>query len=322
MTFQILLPRYIDVMMPKARVAYSGKFKLAAFKPSIGRVVRETPWFSNIILDSGLNRWGTGAIISGAGLGTDSTVPAAGQTSLLAPATFTTTQTPSGFSTLAAGASPYNNSRIFGYRTALGALNGSYVEVGVGWSSSEYFSRALILDGGGLPTSFPVAVDEQVDIYYQLDQYPSLVDFTDTVMVSGVSTDVTGRACNVNSVSGFGWLPPYAGAITLGSMSNNASVWNNVIGAITDTNPTGTSASGSLTLNTATYVSSSLERTGSITHGPTAGNVSGGIVSTRCVWATSGSTAGMTFQYEWDPVIAKDATKTLVLNYGVGWARR
>jgi hypothetical protein len=317
----ILKRRFIDVEMPRARVTMKGRYKLKKFNQNCpeGIYLAESAWSDNIILNSGLDRLGSGQGVLGCAIGTGTSTPAATDTGLQTQTTYTTTAGTGNGGLASAGASNYNNTRTHVFRTTLGALNGSYTEVGAGWASgSNMFSRALILDGGGTPTSFPVASDEQVDIVYEFSVYPPLTDFIDTVTISGVSYDVTGRACNVNSTSSFGWSASTAQIVLDTGMSNNASVWNNVIGAITAANPTGTSATGSLTFSNATYSSSSYTREGSITHGTASGNLAGSIKSTRVVWGSD----AFTFQYEWDPVIPKDSTKTLVLNYGVTWARR
>ena len=132
-----------------------------------GVEIERTPWFDNIILDSGLNRWGTAASIAGAAIGTGTATPASTDTGLQSESHYTTTGGTGGGST-ALGSSPYNNTVTYVYRTTLGSLNGNYTEVGVGWATGQMFSRALILDGGGSPTTISVTSAQQLDIVYQL----------------------------------------------------------------------------------------------------------------------------------------------------------
>jgi hypothetical protein len=306
--------RFVDVGMPSARVTAKGRYMLRVIDAATGGTVRETPWFDNIILNSGLNRWGTGTIITGAAIGTGTSTPVATDTGLQSQTVFTTTAgTGAG---IVAGVTPnFNNTRTFVYRTALGALNGNFTEVGVGWASGSMFSRALILDIGGNPTSIAVTSAQQLDIFYQLSIFPPLTDWTSTVAVSGVNYDVTGRAANVTATSGvFGWAVPET-TIALSAVTGSAHLYGGAIGAITAT-PSGTSFGGTGSISSAAYTNNSLQRDGSITHALDQGNISGGIQSVRVPWNIG------TFQYQFSPNIPKDSTRTLVMNYRVSWARR
>lgn len=315
--FIIPTRRFVDVGMPNAGVTMKGRYQLRVLD-AWGIEKRRTPWFDNIILDSGLNRWGTGTIINGAAIGTGSSAPASTDTGLQTETTYTTTSgTGSG---IVAGTAPnYNNTRTFSYRTTLGALNGNYSEVGVGWVSGSMFSRALILDGGGSPLPITVTSSEQLDIVYQLSVYPPLVDIgPTTITISGVDYAVTGRAGNVTGTvqtGGSAAWPVGVITITKGTSDISNNVYTGALGAITAL-PSGT-ISNTTSATTNAYVNNSLQRTGYASYGLTQGNVSGGIKSAISVWS---SLAG--FQYEFNPVIPKDGTKTLVLNYSITWARR
>jgi hypothetical protein len=323
--FIIPTRRFVDVGMPQAGVTMTGKYRIRKFRAEDVRADGTVPedaysldtgYFPNLILDSGLNRLGTGAIIAGAAIGTDNSTPSASQTGLLAQTAYTTTSG-TGAATTALGSSPYNNTRTVVYRTALGDLNGNYSEVGVGWASGSMFSRALILNGGGTPTPISVTSAEQLDISYQLSVYPPLSDVTATVTISGVDYDVTGRASNVNTLTFQGFDPSafVAGAMSVTSIASWQNVWTGGIGAITTT-PSGTTSSEGTSALVGSYVNNSLERECQAAYSLTQGNVAGGIKSTRIFWR------GASFQYEFDPVIPKDGTKSLSLNYKIYWARR
>ncbi len=319
--FIIPTRRFVDVGMPAVGMTTKGRYMLIK-RDALGAEIERTPWFDNIILDSGLNRWGTGGVIAGAAIGTDNTAPAASQTGLLAQTTYTTGAGTGNGTSSALGSSPYNNTYTAVYRTVLGQLNGNYYEVGCGWASGSMFSRALILTGGGSPTSISVTSVQQLDIVYQLSVYPPLTDTgPTTITISGVNYDVTGRACEVSSLSGGGgpsWNPSQATSAIAGTTSLNGlpSTYTGTLGAIT-ASPSGTAGGTAATITTNAYSNNSLQRTAYASYSLTQGNVSGGIKSTRFWW---GVLAG--FQYEFDPVIPKDSTKTLVLNYSITWARR
>jgi len=310
--FIIPTRRFVDVGMPTSKVCAAGRYQLV--KHERGIELERTPWFDNIILNQGLERWGTNFIIAGAAIGTGTSTPDVTQNGLDTQTHFTTTTGTGDGLISALGSSPYNNTRTFVFRTTLGALNGNYTEVGVGWASgANMFSRALILDGGGSPTSIAVNSAQQLDIVYQLSVFPPLIDIgPDVVTISGVDYDVTGRASSVNDTSR--WPVPN-NAITFGYNGQTAFAASETIGAIT-AGPTG---GGSGTVGTQTsdaYVGSSLQRTGYESYSLVQGNESGGIKVTRAGWAFG------VFQYLFDPVIPKDGTKTLVLNYSINWARR
>lgn len=313
--FIIPTRRFVDVGMPKTGVTMKGRYQLRVLD-AYGIEKRRTPWFDNIILDSGLNRWGTGTIILGAAIGTGTATPASTDTGLQTETTYTTT-TGTGAG-IAAGIAPnYNNTRTFVYRTALGALNGNYSEVGVGWASGSMFSRALILDGGGSPLPITVTSSEQLDIVYQLSVYPPIVDTgPTTITISGVNYDVTGRALQVTATTGqVGTWSVGQGVVSIGGVYGSFThYYSGNIGSITS-GPSGTMA-GYTSSTSDSYVGNSLQRTGYHTVGLTDGNVSGGIKSCRVGWTSWG------FQYEFNNVIPKDGTKTLVLNFSSSWARR
>ena len=245
-----------------------------------------------------------------------SSTPAASDTGLQTQTHYTTT-VGTGSGITAGIASNYNNTRTFVFRTTLGSLNGNYSEVGVGWATgSNMFSRALILDGGGSPTTISVSSVQQLDIVYQLSMYPPIVDTSTTPTISGVSYTVTGRASRVTTTDAVGWAVSGTSIATLSTnFVTNSSVYTGAIGAIT-TGPAGSSSSASSATNNA-YSNNSKQLTGSLNYDLTSGNVSGGIKSAVAGWNGFAS-----FQYEFNPVIPKDGTKTLVMNYSVNWARR
>lgn len=308
--------RFVDVGMPRSGVSASGRYQLIK-RDAWGAEIERTPWFDNIILDSGLNRWGTGVIIAGAAIGTGTASPVASDTGLQTQSHYTTT-TGAGSGITAGSAPNYNNTRTFVYRTVLGQLNGNYSEVGVGWVSGSMFSRALILDGSGNPTTISVSSSQQLDIVYQLSVYPPIVDTgPTTVTISGVNYSVTGRASWVSSTGGSpNWgVSQSAMSLNIGSASH-FDVTNGALGAITSS-PSGTPASPSGAYSSlGTYVNNSYQQTCAITYVLTAGNVSGGITASRVAWSIGA------FQYAFSPAIPKDGTKTLVMNYSINWARR
>jgi hypothetical protein len=299
------------------RIGLTGEYKLVKWKN--GHVVQETPWFDNLILDSGLNRWGTGNIIDRTCIGTGTVAPATSQTSLQSFSASSTNTTGITTSITNSGASLYYNELVRGNRFAAGTLNGTYTEVGVGWGNTTLFSRALIVDGSGNPTSITVLSDEVLDVYYRFRKYPPITDVTGSRTISGVSYGYTFRALQVTDIGGsafwgFG-LTAAVGAATRISEASSITVTNGTIGAITSS-PSGTVASGD-SLVASAYSNNSYTRNLTATYGLTAGNLSGGITTARFV-----SNMEAAFQCEFGTAIPKDNTKTLTLNWSVTWGRR
>ncbi|WP_251258216.1 hypothetical protein, partial [Enterobacter hormaechei] len=77
-------------------------------------------------------------------------------------------------------------------RFTTGTAAGTLAEVGVSpTTSGPLFSRALILDSGGNPTTITVLPDETLDVTYELRLYPTLTDATGTVDIAGVTYNWT-----------------------------------------------------------------------------------------------------------------------------------
>lgn len=161
----------------------------------------QSPWFDNLITDSGLDQLG------GAGgnptpgtdnlaycrIGTGNTTPANTDTGL---------QTQVG-STNAAGTGSAVGVSVGGdyvYRRVAKRFNAGTVsglnlaEIGMGYASTgNLFSRALILDGLGAPTTITLLPDEILDVIYELRAYLPAQDQTFTPTIDGVVTTVVQR---------------------------------------------------------------------------------------------------------------------------------
>jgi hypothetical protein len=312
----------------------SGHFLMEAVKlDEHGREIsrRRLAEFDNLITDQGLDRMGNNsswAQFCQVGSGNDA--PNVADTSLetFVAASSTQQSATSG----AQGSPPYFAYSTKTYRFAVGVATGNLSEVGIGWSSGAgtLFSRALILDGGGSPTTITVLADEVLDVTYTFRVYPPAmadgtpVDVTGTINISGVDYDYTIRASRVTT--GFTSSPtdPYWGVSLDSFFSSGQSAAAGsafacgtrpgAIGAITGV-PSGTK-SAITTATSATYGTNDLYRDGTFTCQLNDGNSVGGV---RC----------FTFQFNWcgyqcefDPVLPKDNTKVLTLVFRHTWARK
>lgn len=294
------------------KVTMAGKFKLEAVRPDGTRRVL-ADWFDNLIVDQGLNRIGTGTFMPYCHVGTGSTAPGNSDTALVAfvAATNTVQAETSG----TASSSPYYGYRVRTYRFAQGAAAGNLTEVGIGWASTGavLFSRALIKDGGGSPTTITVLSDEFLDVSYELRCYAPTSDSVVTVTISGTNYDFTCRAANVtNSL----WWAPRDQAILDTNTSGShveQSAYNGSIGAVTAL-PSGTSDAPK-TVTKQTYSNNSYRADFACFWDLNDGNLAG-FISAMVFSSSLGS-----FQMGVTPDIEKDGTKLLTLTYRVTWAR-
>ena len=290
-----------------------GFFKLEAIRLD-GTVRPLTGWFPNLITDTGLNRIGTGSYMNACHVGTNNTAPNVSNTTLAGYRAGSTWVV--GSSEGAQYAPPYYGWKRKTYRFNIGVASGNLNEVGIATAAANggatiLFSRALILDEFGAPTTVTVLADEILDVTYELRLYPPLVDVTQTVDITGsASHEVITRAAAVTGNTWYHFLgkgmtfDPYGGA-----------TWYARSGEIGDITawPSGTSSGGGYVW-TNPYVNNSLYRTGGCNYALSQGNV-GGIRSIS--WYSSlGS-----FQTRFDPVIDKTLTKTLTVSFRVDWAR-
>jgi len=285
-----------------------GRYTLTKIKPDgSSSIVAEFP---NLITNIGLDRMGTdGDFLNYIYLGTGSATPSFTDTAMnVFRAASSTSSTGSDVFT-AASTSPYYGQITKVMRFAAGVATGNLTEVGVGWSntgaSNSIFSRALILDNGGNPTSISLLADEILDVTYTLRWYVPLTDVDTTV--SGYVTKIraayaTGPDNNLNwSFNSFGTI----GTLFLGN--------SDVLGTIL-TSPTGQSAINK-TVSLDTYIPSSYSRTFTITIQLNDGNIVDGIGSAVIKHGLG------TYQVSFTPKILKDGTKSLSLTFTSSWGR-
>lgn len=304
--------------------ALAGYIKIEKFRGNEvdGEVVEEAGsrevvanWFPNLITNAGLEAQMTQGIFSTSGVarfcavGSGSTEPTVNDGSL--EAQVGTSNTYLSNNAGATNAEPYYGYYRTVYRFAPGVAAGNLSEVGFLSSGSDgtLWSRALIKDGNGDPTTITVTPIEYLDVTYEVRLYPPLADVTGAVTISGVSYDYTLRAASVTANN---WGNMMTSTVTLLSWAgnNHATAYNGGIGGITE-NPSGASANRS-SFVVSPYESGSLLRTASATWGDQTGNLSGGIKSV-VFHTTRGA-----FQIEFTPALPKDNTKELTLTVNIG----
>lgn len=93
------------------------------------------------------------------------------------------------------------------YRFGTGVAAGNLTEVGTyptNGSQLGLFSRALIVDGAGAPTTLTVLSDEILDVTYELRVYINTADVVGTFVANGVTYDTVIRPADINAPPSIG----------------------------------------------------------------------------------------------------------------------
>lgn len=183
-----------------AQLGLEGRYKFITHKADAdGNVIPGTAkvaldWFDNLITDTGLDLLGQNANdnLVHCRLGTGNTEPAFTDSTLVAQVGSSST----GGLGAAHGLSvdqTYRYRRV-SRRFAAGTVAGqNLAEVGMSQAATgnNIFSRALLRDTGGAPTTITLAADEVLDVVYELRMYLPAQGTTVTATVDGVETTIT-----------------------------------------------------------------------------------------------------------------------------------
>lgn len=310
----------------KLDIGVSGHFTMIAHGGARGRVVLAE--FDNIILDAGRDyscNGGTNAA-EYCQVGTGTTTPTASDTSLVNKIAHSNTQTNQMFPAAYVAASPPYIQGSLTWRFGVGVAAGNLSEVGIGWASSgSLWSRALIVDSGGSPTTITILSDEQLDVVYTLRVYPPTTDVTGSVTLGGVSYSYTLRPNDIDNMWNYSPYQMLTGFVR-GWSSSDATLqcFSGGIGSANNS-PSGTNGSnyGNSIVNLASYASGSFQRAAEFVANLNYCNIAGGIKS-MVFSAPSGNGPGYGFSYqaEFSPNIPKDNTKVLKLTLMFTMSRR
>lgn len=298
-------------------VGFEGWYKIEAIRPD-GRRRLLADWFPNIITNLGLNMLGSLPIgnpaVDRCMVGTGTATPTVSDTQLQNRIATSSTVGPNGTGD-AVTVGPIADHYTFfrrPYRFAAGVATGNLTEVGVGNSNTSAFSRALILDGNGNPTTITVLEDEVLDVFYELRTYASVADVTANITISGTSYATVLRPAQYPT----SWPSAIhiSGTSTAGMLGEGRTS-----GALGDasTGPGGSlvsGGSGSAYEFIGAYVNNSYQRDMRYTWGLNSGNAdfhSVFLVNSYGRWKASFS-----------PALAKRNTNILTLDLRVTWARR
>jgi len=313
----------------KVTASLEGWFKCIK-KNSNDEVLEETPWFSNLIVDTGLNRIATSGYLRSCHVGTGSSAPVNADTQL---GSFVAgSGIPTGDSTVGIqSSSPYYAWRRNVYRFEEGVAEGNLSEVGIADGddvSDVLFSRALIRDGAGDPTTLTILSDEILEVVYELRIYAPEDDVNDSINddgPAGTSHATVTRAANVTSghnttgwgVGGTGPSARTGANMALSTSGSSVKVYNGNLGSITS-EPSGTSSSVGSSVRTTndSYVTDSHERTATIELELDIANLTDGISAVFYKFNSGGA-----WQTSFDPAIPKTSDDQLTLGFKVTWQR-
>lgn len=297
----------------------------------------ESGWVDNLVTDLGLNLIADNEFyMATCHVGAGSAIPSVTDVALVSLIASTTTIQSEAQS--AAPVEPYYCRVVRRFRFGQGVAAGNISEVGVGVSASQLFSRALVLDDMGNPTSIQVLPDEWLDVYYELTLEIDTSDVVGQITLGGniggtydfifrpaMVSDLK-SAATATSSSGWGFsLASGAGASN--TMSNRLTNWGSPgsaagaftgdIGPVTGS-PSGTQIGGSGTGNrpgylVLPYVQDSHEIVVRRTAGLTQNNGS--------IRSIGFSVGIMHHQIQFDPPIPKTSNDVLVLDIAHRWGR-
>lgn len=180
---------------------FTGRIRLNTVNKTTGIKRYLTPWFHNLVLDTGLDlitqssNWLDYCHVGSSDISKETT-----QTSLIEPIASTSIRIQA--NNLIPDTAPYAGISRITYEFPTGSLNGMIKEIGFGPSNileSDLFNRSLIEDEFGNQSYITVNSNEALQVQYELSVFSPQNDITGTVLVDGIAVGYTARAANANS---------------------------------------------------------------------------------------------------------------------------
>jgi len=299
------------------------EFKLIVRKSSDNAISSETEFFTNLVLDTGLNRMNVGRWIDRCCVGAGNSTPIITQTAL---DTFIASTLVKQNPTTAIGTvSPCFYSVTLTWRFAAGIATGNLSEVGLGWGDTNLWNRSLIKDINGNPTTITILADEYLDVISVIKVYPS-------ELISGAFNlvDKNDNLISSHSYSGIPYLTTDGLGSSFEAVNIGASrldvgfvVYSGTKGQNTTSLPTGqiTSITAGKKITRSGRTSKNailfdLNTGNSIAHKSIYAGV-GGVVTTPTIDANSCG-----YQIEFTPALRiKLPTQTMIYNLSITWGR-
>lgn len=317
----------MNIKLPSVKLG--GQFRLVVSKDAeCKQVVKDTGFFNNLITNTGMNRIGevtteaSDSIVSFRNLcgrfvvGSGSAEPQFTDTALQNPVAFAP-----GVPSLVNESSNYERGWYeitVQYQFGQGQAAGNLSEIGIQYAnaSGPLWSRALILDAQGNPTTITVLPDDFLTCYYTLRIMIPKEDAVFNINVDYgedgvVPTVVTGRPLCANSSSpqsGWGLQTAYTG------FNAYLLFFDGGLADPTASDPLGLIVGHTAGFSTVSYVTNSFQRYVTSTLGLNEYN------SQQLRTARINALMGC-WQIEFNPPLQKDNTQTMQLTFGYSWAR-
>ncbi len=310
-------------------VGLSGHFRMEVRDATTHELTRICE-FDNLITNQGLDAYGIctdRVLLSNCYVGIGTSTPAVtdtGLSNLLA-----TTSGVSETQHVSPTAPDWVSSRINRYRFGVGVAAGNITEVGIG-GENYFWSRALILDEQGRPSSISVLSNEYLDVLYTLRLHPNLNDIPFSFELGGVTYNCVARPQNVNEsgVTGSSTIA-VNGAVAPQSGIEILTVYRGGnLGTITQGPQGYTQSQGGVTsgYSVEEYIMGSYQRDFNVTLSLDSANI-GGIdlmsIGPRPVgnYGTIGSQLALQTQIKFDKTIPKNNTNSIKFVLRAKWNR-
>ena len=314
------------IQLPKSGLA--AEYRIVARKPGSKKERVLADWFPNLITDSGLDSLATSGWKTYCHVGTGTLTPSTSDSSLQTPIASTAAR--SNVVNTNAGAPSYYSQSSVDYTFPVGA--GTYTEVGVSNKAHTdgtqvLFSRALIVDGGGNPTSITVLADEYLVVTYRIRMYPPLGDSTGSIGIGSDSHNYTIRARRVDNFNFWGRALENAGVSfafnSAGNYLGGTTYPSGLLSLTASSSPGALYDSSSSDFANIAYVPGNYEVLGTVRIPFGASNGAGYIRRLEWRKVDNGGTSYTWgwYQCEFVPDVSKDSNIQLTFTLGMGWTR-
>jgi len=186
--------------MIQTNMYLKGRYRLKRIKADNGRIIHTSPWMNNLITDAGKRTYinSNNNIDVSCVVGTGNSTPAASDTALNAQIYRTSAAEASALPPVFTESGGTLKS-TYRFRFNPGQATGNISELGIylglpGYADFTLFSRALVRDSQGNPTTITVLNDEYLDVYWEF-----------TLTVAGRTTG-TFLLDNKGSISNLDWV--------------------------------------------------------------------------------------------------------------------
>lgn len=301
-------------MIINRKVRVSGHFTIYKERPGEDRV--KVAEFDNLITNSGMDYLANAYFARNVRLGTGTTTPAFTDVAL-ANQLYVSGDIGSGYAVGPAVSGEYCSLSLT-WTLPQGAVVGNLSEVGTSPSSgSNLFSRALIVDGSGNPTTITVTALDILTVVYQLRMYFDTSDHVVNTTVNGTAYTLTSRGQTQTSICMFRWYTfglTGAGGVDTLVLGTGAGALGPRTGSLTGY--TRINASGS---QTSSYTAGTYYRDLVFPVGINSGNHANGIT---CWDMSDGADYwGIGVQTVVTPAIMKTNTMSMTITNRLSWAR-